>query len=86
MSISSLILLIAEYKGKIEFLAIYFLLSFFIIIMFFLAYIKLELEINELGIKYRYFPFIGKFRFHSWSEIQSLSLVEISPIVDFDIH
>lgn len=45
--------------------------------------VKLEIKYDNLGIQFRYFPFILKKKTIEWSEIESIEIGNYSPIREF---
>jgi len=52
-------------------------------VLFAMLLLKLSVEIDEKGIRFKYFPYVRKFRHYDWDSIQSASLIIFNPIVDF---
>jgi hypothetical protein len=46
-------------------------------------YTRLETQLTEEGVVYRFFPFRRKFTIIPWDEIAEASVLEYSPIIDF---
>lgn len=56
--------------------------SLFIILLF-LFTLKLETRIDDLGISFRYFPFIRKWRKIEKDQILSVKVINYSPVMDY---
>lgn len=56
--------------------------SLFIILLF-LSTLKLETRIDDLGISFRYFPFIRKWRKIEKDQILSVKVINYSPVMDY---
>lgn len=52
-------------------------------IFLFLMSLKLETRIDPYTIKYRYFPFISKWRTITKDEVKSIEVISYSPITDY---
>ena len=52
-------------------------------IFLFLMSIKLETRIDPYSIKYRYFPYIPKWKVISKEEVKSIEVISYSPITDY---
>lgn len=56
-------------------------------LMFLLTYffirLRLETRIKQDGIYYRFLPFHGPFRFHSWDNLQKCFVRKYSPILEY---
>ena len=46
-------------------------------------YTRLETQLSEHGVAYRFFPFRRKFTLIPWDEIAEASVLEYSPLIDF---
>ena len=55
----------------------------FLIISLLMIFAKLETRITKEGISYRYFPFIFKWRFVRFDELEYCEVVKFSPIGEF---
>ena len=52
-------------------------------VLFVMLLLKLSVEIDEKGVRFKYFPYVRKFRHYDWDSIRSTSLITFNPIVDF---
>jgi hypothetical protein len=46
-------------------------------------YTRLETQLSEHGVAYRFFPFRRKFTIIPWNQIAEASVLEYSPLIDF---
>ena len=62
------------------------IISILIILTVFLAFwflFKLETQIDENGISYRFYPFQRRFRFSSWADMQQVTIRTYNPILEY---
>ncbi len=57
-------------------------LAFFILLIL-LFFMHLETKIDEVGIHYKYLPFIYKQKTIQWTDIEQVSVIEYNPLRDF---